>query len=905
MNLQHLRTEYRLNPLGIDILQPRLSWQLSATRRGARQTAYQIVASLQGENGDQPLWNTDKLASDQSIHIPYSGPGLQSRQRIDWKVRIWDELDQASEWSAPAWFEMGLLDQDDWQAQWIGNPLVGGPRSAVPSPFFRKDFSISGEIQSARLYITALGIYEAYLNGHRVGQDIFAPGWTDYFQRVQYQSYDVTDLLTRGANTLGAALGDGWYCGHVGWEARQLYGDRPKLLAQLEITLVDGSRLTVCSDGTWQTAVGPLLEADLIMGEAYDARLEFPGWDRPDFQVTKTWVPVITFPHPTDLSLTAQNTPTVRPQEEIAPIADPQVIQKWPQDDWIFDFGQNLVGRVRLKIKGKPGTTITLRFGEMLTEKGTLYTENLRSARQTDYYTLKGDPKGEIYESCFTFHGFRFVEVRGLPEKPSRDLLTAIVLHSDNLPSIEFECSDPLLNQLQHNIQWGWKGNSVDVPTDCPQRDERLGWTGDAQVFARTATYLTEAAGFFNKWMQDLADAQRPYGAIPPVAPMLSSIQQTDAGPAWSDAFIIIPWTIWQQYGDIRVVETHYEAMCRYMDYLEQYSPGLIRLLPNEREMEVAGSIAMLGGYGDWLALDGSTERPGLTPKDLIGTAFLAYNARSMSQMAEALGKIADAARFRQLFEDTRAAFIRRFVTPDGLLAGQTQTGYVLALHFDLIPEGLRPRVIDSLLKDIQVTRKMHMSTGFVGTPYICQVLVDVGQLELAYALLQQKTFPSWLYSVLHGATTIWERWDGWTEEKGFHHPSMNSFNHYAYGAIGTWMYENIAGIQSDPAAPGFKRIFLQPRIGGDLTFARCQYQSPYGTIQSHWWMEADTMIWEVTVPPNTTAKAHIPSENQDQIWEGAVPLEKSPGVKFLDYRDQAAVCELQSGQYSFRVQRG
>ena len=906
MNLQYLRTEYRLNPLGIDVLQPRLSWQLSTVRRGARQTAYQIIASLHEESlliGDRTLWDTDKIASDQSIHIPYSGPGLQSRQRIYWKVRIWDEKDQASEWSAPAWFEMGLLDRDDWLAQWIGNPLVGGPRSAVPSPFFRKDFSILDEIQSARLYITALGVYEAYLNGQRVGQDIFAPGWTDYFQRVQYQSYDVTDLLTQGANTLGAVLGDGWYCGHVGWETRQLYGDRPKLLAQLEISLADGSRQTVCSDGTWQTAVGPLLEADLIMGEAYDARLEFPGWDRPDFQVTKSWSPVVIFPHPTDLSLTAQNTPSVRAQGEILPIEDAQVVQKWPLDDWIFDFGQNLVGRVRLKIKGKSGTTITLRFGEMLTEKGSLYTENLRSARQTDYYTLRGDPDGEIYESRFTFHGFRFVEVRGLPEKPSRDLLTAIVLHSDNLPSLEFECSDPLLNQLQHNILWGWKGNSVDVPTDCPQRDERLGWTGDAQVFVKTATYLSDAAGFFNKWTRDMAEAQFDYGAIPPIAPCHAALKNSDGGPAWSDAFVIVPWTIWQQYGDTRLLETYYPAMCTYMDYLLENSPGLIRFQPTAQEFKTKDEEAY-GGYGDWLAQDGSSDRRGLTPKDLIGTAFLAYDAKLMSQMAETLGKIADAARFRQLFEDTRAAFIRRFVTPDGLLVGQTQTGYLLALHFDLVPEELRPSIIAALLKDIR-KRNTHMSTGFVGTPYICRVLTSAGYLDLAYDLLLQKTFPSWLYSVLHGATTIWERWDGWTEEKGFHDPAMNSFNHYAYGAVGTWMYENIAGIQSDPAVPGFKRILLQPRIGGELNFARCQYLSPYGTIQSHWRMEADTMIWEVSVPPNTTAKAHIPSENQDQIWEGAVPLEESPGVKFLDYRDQAAVCELQSGQYSFRVQRG
>ncbi len=522
MHIWELRCEYRNNPLGIGINQPRLSWQLESGQRGRRQTAYQVIAGTVADplhQMDAVLWDSGKVKSDQSTHIPYRGPTLTSRQRVFWRVRIWDENDQPTEWSNPAWFEMGLLAESDWVAQWIGNPLVGGPRTPVPSPYFHMDFSVEGEIVSARLYITALGIYEANLNGQRVGADVFAPGWTDYNQRIHYQTYDITALLKAGSNTMVAVVGDGWYCGNTEWRGRQLYGDRPKLLAQLEINLTNGKTQIIATDDTWKTSVGPILEADLIMGEAYDARLK-----------PENWGPVSTFLHPEGMTLVAQNTPAVRPQEEISPIAEPIMVWGWPYHNWIYDFGQNLVGRVQLKVKGEPGTTIALRFGEMLDENQRLYTENLRTARQIDYYTFEGAPDGEIWESKFTFHGFRYVELSGLPHKPDTDVLTAIVLHSDNSPTIEFECSDPLVNQLHHNIQWGWKGNSLDIPTDCPQRDERLGWTGDGQVFVKTATFLTNAAGFFTKWVQDMADAQLDSGAIPAIAPVTPILNKSDGG---------------------------------------------------------------------------------------------------------------------------------------------------------------------------------------------------------------------------------------------------------------------------------------------------------------------------------------------------------------------------------------
>ncbi len=522
----------------------------------------------------------------------------------------------------------GCSSATDWTAKWIGHPLVGGPRTPVPSPFFRKQFNIDQAVRSARLYVSALGVYEMYLNGRRIGADVFSPGWTNYRQRVQYQVYDLGEWVGEGQQVLGAVLGDGWYCGNVEWRGRQLYGDRPKLLAQLEITLADGSRVSIASDESWLTATGPLLEADLIMGEAYDARLEQDDWavawrgDRTAGAGDWHWMPAQVFAAPEGMRLAAMSGPAVRAQEELSAVGEARMTPAWPVNHWIFDFGQNLVGRVRLKVRGQRGQTLTLRFAEMLDEKGQLYTANLRTARQTDFYTLKGDPHGEVYESRFTFHGFRYVEVRGLSEKPTADLLRAVVLHSDNPPAGEFECSDGRLNQLMHNIRWGWKGNSVDIPTDCPQRDERLGWTGDGQVFARTATYLTQAAGFYTKWIQDLADAQLANGAIPATAPVTPILQKCDGGPAWSDAFIIVPWTLYQQYGDTQILARHYEAMRRYLDYLVTHSPGLIRMLPNTDELTDPNEDWQVGGYGDWLAQDGCVDKRGLTPRDLIGSCL-------------------------------------------------------------------------------------------------------------------------------------------------------------------------------------------------------------------------------------------------------------------------------------------
>ncbi|MGD9101555.1 MAG: glycoside hydrolase family 78 protein [Anaerolineae bacterium] len=885
MRVTALRCEYHFNPLGIDVLEPRLSWQLESSRRGARQTAYQIMVAGSARDLVEEkalLWDSDQVCSDHSIHVVYAGQPLRSAQRAWYKVRVWDEDGQVSAYSAPAWWEMGLLERAEWKGQWIGAPLAGGPRTAVPCPFLRKEFILDRPVDKARLYVTALGVYECYLNGQRVGEDIFTPGWTDYGQRVQYQVYDVGGLLNPGANAIGAILGDGWYCGNLAWDGRQHYGDRPRLLAQLVVTLDDGSTTTVVSDGSWKTAFGPLLESDMLMGESYDARREFPGWDAPGFDDARWW-PIERFDDP-GAALVAPPGPTVRRIQELPAIADPTEIPHRKCSKWIYDFGQNMVGYVRLKVNGPAGLTLTLRYGEVLNPDGTLYTANLRTARQTDHYTLRQGGE-QVYEPHFTFHGFRYVELNDYPGQPPRDLLTGVVLHSDTPPSGTFVCSEPLLNQLQHNITWGQKGNFVDVPTDCPQRDERLGWTGDAQVFIRTAAFNMDVAAFFTKWLQDLADAQYPSGAVPPFAPNMR-VFESDGGPAWSDALVICPWTIYQCYGDERMLEKHYEALDRCMAF---------RLGGPEGAMPWGEAGKWHDGFGDWLSIEADT------PKELIHIAFLAYSAHLMSRIAAVLGKRDESERYERLYQDTRRAFVQRFVTPDGLVVSQTQTAHALALHFDLLPEHLRPVAVEALVHDIE-KRDMHLSTGFVGSPYLLHVLSQAGRLDVAYELLKQETYPSWLYPVTQGATTIWERWDGWRHDEGFQDPKMNSFNHYAYGSVGAWLYAVVAGIDVDPERPGYKHVILRPRPGGDLTHARATLDSMHGRIVSDWRIKDGAFHWRVTVPPNTTATVYVPADESAQVVEGQTPAQQAAGVTAIRREPEAAVYEVESGSYHFVV---
>lgn len=881
VKVQNLRCEYEVNPIGIDVLTPRLSWELGSDQRSQRQTAYHILVASTEDNlrknqGD--LWDSGKVASDQSVHIPYSGKPLSSRQTCYWKVRVWDREGKVSDWSKPAYWEMGLLQPSDWKAQWIGflggkNPSDPGVGEMGPCPYLRRSFSLSKPVKRARFYATALGLYELRLNGKKVGDHIFPPGWTDYRKRVMYQTYDVTSLLKPGENAIGVILGDGWYAGFVGLGGRNRYGKFPLFFGQLEIEYTDASTEVITSDHSWKGSYGPILHSDMLMGETYDARREIPNWDQPGFNDT-TWESALVV-RPEDQGipspqLVAQVGPPVRKTMELK---TKKVTEPSP-GVFIFDLGQNMVGWARLKVKGPKGTEVTLRFAEMLNPDGTLYTANYRGAKCTDKYILKGDSE-EAYEPRFTFRGFRYVEVTGYPGKPGPEAITGIVVHSDTPLTGKFECSNPLLNQLHHNILWGQRGNFLSVPTDCPQRDERLGWTGDAQIFARTAAFNMEVASFFTKWMIDLEDAQSPNGAFPDVAPRVAAGEGT---PAWGDAGVVIPWTVYQVYGDTRILERHYEAMAKWIDYLKNHSQNLIR--PD-------------AGYGDWLNVNAET------PKDVLATAYFAYSTRLLSRIARALGREADAKKYEDLFQEIKKAFNQAFVKSEGRIKGDTQTAYVLALHFDLLPEEKRPLAVQYLVEDIQ-KRGGHLSTGFVGTAYLPHVLTQNDHLELAYRLLNNDTFPSWLFMVKNGATTIWERWDGWTPEKGFQDPGMNSFNHYAFGSIGEWMYKTIAGISEDPEKPGFKHILIHPRPGGGLTSAKGEYYSLYGPILSSWKIAHYTFTLKVSIPVNTIATVYIPTADREKIQESGKPADQAEGVRFLRMEKGAAVYEVGSGEYQF-----
>jgi alpha-L-rhamnosidase len=899
LHANHLKCEHRRNPLGVDTACPRLSWVLDSDERGQKQSAYQILVAGSEEDlrtEENVLWDSGKVTSDRSFGVEYGGQELRSGSRYVWKVRVWDGLGNSSPYSKPAAWEMGLLESSDWTGKWIGlgegaagdfEPPAGEEFDDVllglaPCPYLRKEFVLEGAVRRARLHATARGVYELHLNSQRVGDDALSPGWTDYDKRIQYQTHDVTEMLQEGRNALGGILGDGWYAGFVGMDPKRRgahYGTRPQLLVQLDVEYADGTRESIASDDSWKSSLGPIEFSDLLMGESYDARKEQEGWDKPGFDDSGWW-PVNSEDDPGDARLVAEPNQGVRVTREIKA----KDITQSKSGTYVFDLGQNMVGWLRLRVRGEAGDRVKLRHAEELNLDGTIYTANLRTARQTDSYVLKGGGE-EVFEPHFTFHGFRYVEVTGYPGEPPLDAITGCVVHSAAPPSGSFECSDTTVNRLQSNIVWGQRGNFLSVPTDCPQRDERLGWMGDAQVFVCTACFNMDVSAFFTKWMVDVDDAQSPEGAFPDVAPLLRGLSMLDlsnGAPAWGDAGIIVPWTVYRTYGDTRIVERHYDAMGRWMEYLREVNPDLLR---TER---------LGNNYGDWLAPEGD-----YTPKDLLATAYWAYDARLMAEMAGAIGRRDDARGYEELFRGIKEAFIAAYVFSDGRVKGDTQTCYTLALYMDLLPAELREAAAEYLVEAI-AREDWHLSTGFVGVGYLCPVLTETGHTDVAYRLLNNDTYPSWGYTIRQGATTIWERWDGWTEDKGFQSPNMNSFNHYSLGSVGEWLYRHVAGIDQEPRSSGYKHIVIHPHPGGGLTSARAEYDSVRGRIASEWEVVDGMFQLIVTIPANTTATVHVPARDGGAITESDHPLERAEGVELLSLEDGEAVVAVGSGRYEF-----
>ena len=721
-----------------------------------------------------------------------------------------------------------------------------------PGRYLRKNFATTKPIAKARLYATALGVYEASINGQRVSDDLLAPGWTDYTKRVMVQTYDVTKLIRSGANAVGAVLGDGWYAGRLGWMGLAQYSTTPAFSAQLEITYTDGTTDIIATDNSWQAGPGEIVGSDDQWGEVNDAQRTVKNWNQPDFD-SSTWTNAILQEH--SVALVPQLGPPVRKLMELAP----QKITR-RGDAWIVDFGQNLVGHVRLTARGPAGDTITVRHAETIDSDGSLYTENLRTALATDKFTLAGKGR-ETLEPHFTFHGFRYAEISGYPGTLKADALRAIVVGSDNPPTGTFESSNADLNRLYQNIVWSQRGNFLSVPTDCPQRDERLGWMGDAQVFAPTAARNADVAAFFTKWLVDVNDGQSTNGDFADVSPRVSRPQP--AMPVWGDAGVIIPWVMYETYGDKSFLADNFPFMARWVDYSEQralHPPANSFGGPRGGSSSYAGRLILSGGVGDHLA-------PVRTPTEVVDTAYFAHSAQLVSKAAAILGKTDEADKYDKLFHNITDTFNQVFVATNGMVQGDTQTGYILALQFGLLPENLRAAAAQRLADD--VAKRGHVSGGFVGNGLICPTLTQIGRADLAWGLVLTNTYPSWLFSVKNGATTIWERWDGWTPERGFQDSSMNSFNHYSLGAVGTWLYSGAAGIRPDDASPGYKHFFLAPQFTTRLAHVKATFNSPYGTIASGWRAERDQIVYDITIPPNSSATLELPGKSSTTLAAG------------------------------------
>lgn len=926
-----LRTEYLTNPLGLDSPAPRLQWQLESDVRGASQSAYRIlVASSPSKlaKAEADLWDSGKVTSDTSTQIAYAGKPLASGQSCFWKVQVWDQKGKASRWSEPAHWSMGLLQPDDWKAQWISYrdtaPLHTDRASLFlpPARHYRKNFAAAKPISRAMIYVSALGLADLHLNGQPISASYFESGWADYQKRAYYRTHDVTRQLQRGENCLGAVVADGWYAGYVGYGllvgygphkvGRYFYGKTPAFLAQLEIEYTDGSRERIVTDPSWQVSGdGPIRGADMIMGEAFDARRIRTDWCSVNGAKDWKWESAIRaedngstkavfsdnrgqrevelgFQRPPRLQAYAAQPIRVTEELKIRHITEPK------PGVYIFDLGQNFAGVIRLRVQGEAGTKLQIRYGEMLHPDGRLMTENLRKARATDDYTLSGDKDGETWTPRFTYHGFQFVEITGLPTKPALDTVTGLVLHNDTPLTSEFACSDEVMTKFWKNTQWTQRANFIEMPTDCPQRDERLGWMGDAQIYVRTASYNADVAAFFTKWLDDLVEAQLTDGPYPDYCPypMGHGAKDQNWGTAWTDAGIICPYTIWQVYGDTRLIKKNWDSMTRFMAWRKQRAPDF------------------RGGkdgntWGDWLNVNEAT------PIEFIDAAYFKHDADLMARMARAIGREQEAGDYAALSANIAARFANDYQNPDGTLKVNTQTAHVLALTFGLLPEATTKVISDQLAARI-AKNDFRMATGFLGTKPLLPALSASGHNDLAGRLFQSRRFPSWGYEVVNGATSVWERWDSYTKEFGFNgadgkqNASMNSFSHYSFGAVMEWGFRTLAGI--DTESPGFKQIIIRPYPPTPdsnpeqkpIDWVKAHYDSIHGRIASNWRRIDARFELDTTIPANTTATVYLPAMSAATVTESGKALVKARGVKLLRREGGCVVLAVTAGSYRF-----
>ena len=837
--VQKVTFEHHRESLGIGEPAPRISWKVQTDQADWTPDGYE----LRLDRADGGAQTTGRIASADSVLVPWPFAPLTSRTSAEVSVRVWCAGDdEPSSWSAAATVETGLLAADDWNAQLITPDWDEDTSVDQPPALFRREFDAAGEIAAARLYVTAHGVFEVEINGHVVGADVLAPGWSSFGHRLRYFTYDVTDLLQIGANAIGATVADGWFRGLLGFEGgrRNIYGDRLGLLAQLEIRSTDGTVAVVGTDGEWRAGRGPIRASGIYAGETYDARLELDAWTTAGFD-DSGWAAVRATAAPTG-TLVAPPGPPVRRIEEVKPI---EIFRSF-LGRTIIDFGQNLVGRLRIRVSGPAGQTVTLRHAEVL-EAEELGTRPLRVAEATDRYTLRGNDV-EVWEPKFTFHGFRYAEIDGWPGELNLDDVTAVVMHTDMERTGWFSSSDDLLNKLHENVVWGMRGNFLDLPTDCPQRDERLGWTGDIQVFTPTARFLYDCTGMLGSWLADVAAEQAELGTVPVYVPYIPlGVFKIAPVAAWGDAAVVVPWVLYQRSGDIELLRTQYPSMQAWVDQVAEIA-GESHLWDKGMQL------------GDWLDPTAPPNRPAEAQTDakLVATGYHALTAGLLSDTARVLGRDSDATRYAQLAADIRKAFAAEYISANGRLVSDAPTAFALALRFGLLSAAQRDRAGRRLVELVKADDH-RIATGFVGTPIICDALSDVGAYDTAYHLLTQRECPSWLYPVTMGATTIWERWDSMLPDGSINPGDMTSFNHYALGAVADWMHRTVAGLAPD--AVGYRSLTVAPRPGGGLTHASAAHETPYGRAEVSWARAADRLTVTVVVPPGTTATVVLPED--------------------------------------------
>ncbi len=867
--LANLRCEYLVNPTGLDVLRPRLSWAMESPVRGQKQTAYRILVAatledLAKDKGD--LWDSGKVASDDSVQIAYAGKPLVSGVEAYWKVRVWDRDDHESAWSEPAMWTMGLLKPEDWKGKWIGSPAAKS-KGEEPAPLFRKAFRVEKPVRRATMYICGLGYYELHLNGKKVGDHVLDPAFTRYDRRALYVTYDVTEQVTRGANALGVILGNGWfnysvdaawYFDEAAWRAR------PKLIAQLVIDLADGTSQTVVSDATWKTAPSPIVSNALLNGETYDARLEVPRWDAAGFE-DKAWTDAKVVEAPQGI-LSAQMTQPIRVTQTLKPV---KLSQPKP-GVYVFDFGQNIAGVAQLNVHGPAGTTVTLMSGESLNPDGTVNQKEIKAHTydgefQVDRYILKG-AGSESWQPRFVYSGFRYVQVTGYPGKPTPASLRALVVHTDIEGTGTFECSNDLLNDIQRCTRWSYVNNFHGHPTDCPHR-EKNGWTGDAHLAAEAGLYNFEPSASYTKWMRDFHDEQRPTGELPGIVPTDGWGYKWGNGPAWDSAYVLIPWYLYQYRGDRRILEEHYDRLKLYVDYLtSRASNGLVTI-----------------GLGDWCPAKTKT------PVNITSTGYYYADTVIVSKMAAILGNKEDAARYAAQAGSIRKAFNSAFFdAKTKQYGGGSQTALSCALYQGLVEPENVAGVVSNLVANV-AAHNGHLDCGILGTKYLLHALTDNGRADVAYTVASQTTPPSWGGWIKRGATTLWEDWEG-----------KSSLNHIMFGDVSAWFYETLAGISPDPSGPGFKRIVIRPAIVGDLKWVRASHDTLHGKIVSEWKQEGEKVLLKVTIPASSTATVVLPAKTASGITEGGKTLEKAACVRMLKTGDGCTTVKIGSGTYHF-----